>query len=127
MLKDFCKRHDGARRRRQSFRPCASIAIQPHRLHARLHRAGDISHRIIADVQHLPRLDPGFGKQSREDSRIRFGRAGRACGDARGVIGRGWFNGEGKGWRTAEGRVDKASNGSPGRAAPAATAVAPKK
>jgi Planctomycete cytochrome C/WD domain, G-beta repeat len=42
-----------------------------------------------------------------------------------GLIASGSFNGEVKVWKTADGTVVKAFNGSPGLAAPAATAVAP--
>ncbi len=50
--------------RRQMHRPWFRVAIQPRRLHAGTRCADDIEMRVIADVQHLRRLDTGLIEQS---------------------------------------------------------------
>ncbi len=60
---------------RECRRPLARIAVEPHRLHARLRRADDIRERIVADVQHLRGLDAGQFGELREYARVRLGGA----------------------------------------------------
>ena len=60
VLINFFERQYGAWRRRQLRGPGFRVTIEPHRLHARLGRAHDITMRVIADVQPLSRLDTGF-------------------------------------------------------------------
>src|ERR1700716_4107679 len=75
VLNNFRKRRNGARRRGECLRPLARIAVEPHRLHAAPRRSHDIRQRIIADVQHLRRLDARQLQELRKNARIRLGRA----------------------------------------------------